>query len=99
MLDFASSAVPDAGETGSPSAADTEILDAYSHAVTSVADSVGPTVVRVEVVKANGRSGGVGSGVIIAPDGLVLTNSHVVEGAKAIQLQDAEGRVMDARSL
>src|SRR5262249_57149336 len=43
--------------------------------------------------------GGVGSGVIIAPDGLVLTNSHVVEGAKEVRVQDAEGRVMDARAL
>jgi S1-C subfamily serine protease len=100
MLDFASSTdVGDIGEAASPSASDTEILDAYSHAVTTVADSVGPAVVRVEVGKGNGRSGGVGSGVIIAPDGLVLTNCHVVEGAKHVQLQDAEGRVMEARSL
>ena len=100
MLDFASSSdVRDIGEAASPSATDTEILDAYSHAVTSVADSVGPAVVRVEVGKGNGRTGGVGSGVIIAPDGLVLTNCHVVEGAKTIRLQDAEGRVMEARSL
>ena len=37
--------------------------------------------------------------MIIAPDGLVLTNCHVVEGAKEVHLQDAEGRVMEARSL
>jgi S1-C subfamily serine protease len=43
--------------------------------------------------------GGVGSGVVIAPDGLVLTNCHVVEGAKEVRLQDAEGRVMEARVL
>ncbi len=47
----------------------------------------------------NGRRGGVGSGVTITPDGLVLTNCHVVEGAKAVRLMDAEGRVMEARSL
>ncbi|HEY2758327.1 MAG TPA: trypsin-like peptidase domain-containing protein [Pseudolabrys sp.] len=97
MLDFASSS---AGESASaPSVSDTEILDAYSHAVTSVADTVGPAVVRVEVRGANGRPGGVGSGVIIAPDGLVLTNCHVVEGAKEIHIQDADGRVMEARKL
>ena len=45
MLDFASSS----GGKAASSAADTEILDAYSHAVTSVADAVGPAVVRVEV--------------------------------------------------
>ena len=65
----------------------------------SVADAVGTAVVRVEVKGPNGRPGGVGSGVVIAPDGLVLTNCHVVEGAKDIRLQDAEGRLMDARKL
>jgi len=100
MLDFSSSPnVGDVGEAAAPSASDTEILDAYSNAVTSVADSIGPAVVRVEVRNKQGRPGGVGSGVIIAPDGLVLTNCHVVEGAKEVLLQDAEGRVMEARRL
>src|SRR5262245_57289531 len=100
MLDFASSSdVGDIGEAVAPPAWDTEILDAYSRAVTAVADTVGPAVVRVEVRNEKGRPGGVGSGVIIAPDGLVLTNSHVVEGAKEVRLQDADGRVMDARRL
>jgi S1-C subfamily serine protease len=99
MLDFSASDIGDVGEVAAPSASDTEILDAYSHAVTSVADSIGPAVVRVEVRNSQGRPGGVGSGVIIAPDGLVLTNCHVVEGAKEVRLQDAEGRVMEARRL
>ena len=100
MLDFASSSdVGDIGEAVSSSASDTEILDAYSRAVTSVADTVGPAVVRVEVRDGKDRRGGVGSGVVIAPDGLVLTNCHVVEGAKQVLLQDAEGRVMEARRL
>jgi S1-C subfamily serine protease len=100
MLDFASSSdVEDKGLAAAPSASDTELLDAYSHAVTSVADTVGPAVVRVETRSANGRSGGVGSGVVIAPDGLVLTNSHVVAGTKEVRLLDAEGQVMEARLL
>ena len=100
MLDFASSSdVEDKGLAAAPSASDTEILDAFSHAVASVADMVGPAVVRVETRAANGRTGGVGSGVVIAPDGLVLTNSHVVEGAKDVRLLDAEGREMEARRL
>src|SRR5450631_1228786 len=98
MLDFASS--PDREDAGPPAdfSPNTEILDAYSYAVTSVADAVGPAVLRVETRGAKGP-GGVGSGVVIAPDGLVLTNCHVVEGAKEVRLQDAEGRVMEARSL
>jgi S1-C subfamily serine protease len=100
MLDFASSSdVEDKGLTAAPFASDTELLDAYSHAVTTVADTVGPAVVRVETRGANSRTGGVGSGVVIAPDGLVLTNSHVVHGAKEVRLADPEGRVMEARLL
>lgn len=100
MLDFTSSSeVEDEGLIAAPSASDAEFLDAYSHAVTSVADKVGPAVVRVETRAANGQTGGVGSGVVIAPDGLVLTNSHVVEGAKEVRLLDAEGRSMEARRL
>ena len=97
MLDFASS-LEGEGVTPPP-APETDLLDAYSNAVTSVADTVGPAVVRVEVRNAKGRPGGVGSGVVIAPDGLVLTNAHVVEAAREVLLQDAEGRVMEARKL
>jgi S1-C subfamily serine protease len=98
MFDFASS--PEREDDGAILALspDTEVLDAYSNTVTAVADSVGPAVLRVETRGAKGP-GGVGSGVVIAPDGLVLTNCHVVEGAKEVRLQDAEGRVMEARSL
>src|SRR5581483_9389919 len=43
--------------------------------------------------------GGLGSGIVISPDGLVLTNSHVVGSSKQIRLQDIEGVVTDARVL
>ena len=100
MLDFASSSdVEDIGGTAAVPSADVDLLDAYSSAVTGVADAVGPAVVRVETRAANGRPGGVGSGVVIAPDGLVLTNSHVVQGVKDVRLADAEGRLMEARTL
>jgi S1-C subfamily serine protease len=78
--------------------ADAGLLDAYSNAVIAVAERVGPAVMRVSTRRADSR-GGVGSGVVIAPDGLVLTNSHVVEGAREFELTDAEGRIMPAHLL
>jgi S1-C subfamily serine protease len=76
------------------------LLDAYSRAVISTVDRVGPAVVRVERL-ADGKNpgGGVGSGVVIAGDGLVLTNSHVVGGAKSVRLSFADGSHREARVL
>ncbi|HEU4661597.1 MAG TPA: trypsin-like peptidase domain-containing protein [Pseudolabrys sp.] len=99
MLDFTSSTSGGDERHVLQSVSEPEIFDAYSNVVMTVADQVGPAVVRVETRGGNGRPGGVGSGVVIAPDGLVLTNSHVVEGARELRLMDAEGRVMEARSL
>src|SRR4051812_20580332 len=69
------------------------LLDAYSRTVAGVVDAVGPAVVRVET------RGGAGSGVIIAPDGLVLTNSHVVQGRREARLVTPDGRTLEARVL
>ena len=74
-------------------------LDAYSRAVAAVADRVGPAVVRVESTDQNQRHGGVGSGVIIAGDGLVITNSHVIGGARRVRLTFAEGGEAEAQVL
>jgi S1-C subfamily serine protease len=62
-----------------------EILDAYSHAVTSVVEKVGPSVVSVAV----GRGGG--SGVLFTPDGYLLTNAHVVERARGLSISLPDG--------
>ncbi|MGH6940122.1 S1C family serine protease, partial [Hypericibacter sp.] len=80
------------------SPADESPLDAYSRVVSSVADRVGPAVVRVESGGPD-RRGGIGSGVIIADDGLVLTNSHVVAGASRVRLVLSEGRETEAQVL
>lgn len=69
-------------------------LDAYSRAVARIADDVGAAVVRVDGI--GKRRGAIGSGVIIAGDGLVLTNSHVVAGARHVRLVLAEGHETDA---
>jgi S1-C subfamily serine protease len=80
---------------------DEELLDAYSHAVVSVVEAVSPSVVHVQVrgLRQGYTANGSGSGTIIAPDGLVLTNNHVVEGASAIDLALADGRHVAARTL
>lgn len=86
---------PDTGES------DADLLDAYSRAVVRVVESVGPAVVSVVVGKTlQGRRGeqmGAGSGVIVAPEGYIMTNNHVVQGAGRIEVRTADGTALPAR--
>jgi S1-C subfamily serine protease len=78
---------------------DGALLDSYSQTVTRVVEKIGPAVVNIRVHKAGGEgrrgpeSGGAGSGFVIAPDGFVVTNSHVVHGADKLEVALADGQV------
>jgi S1-C subfamily serine protease len=86
---------PDSGQVGQVPFSDGELLDAYSRAVSTAASRVSPSVVKIDVKQGRGR-GGSGSGFVFTPDGLVLTNSHVVRGSSQIKLTFLDGAVADA---
>ena len=79
-------ATPGFGEHAGGDAGDRELLDAYSEAVVSAVDRVKDAVVFIAA-----RRAGTGSGFLFTPDGYLLTNSHVVHGAVALQITLADG--------
>ena len=90
MLDDSGAAAPQ------DTSYETQLQDAYSSAVIGAVDTAGPAVVHIGVLKGN-KPAGVGSGLVVASDGLILTNSHVVSGAGAIKVSMADGQKSDAR--
>ncbi|MDP9138685.1 MAG: trypsin-like peptidase domain-containing protein, partial [Pseudomonadota bacterium] len=77
---------------------DGNLLDSYSQAVMGAVERAGRSVVHI-AVRGSGSRAGSGSGVVVAGDGIILTNSHVVNGAERIGVTLADGQQLSARVL
>jgi S1-C subfamily serine protease len=90
----------DGDRPGAPPASagydDDELLDSYSKVISAVVNRVAPTVVNIRVLSGERGPGG-GSGFIIARDGFILTNSHVVQGARELEVTLHDSRIFPAR--
>jgi S1-C subfamily serine protease len=71
------------------------VLDAYSRCIADVAERSSPSVLAIHTSQ-NGRHRGSGSGFAFTPDGLILTNSHVIHGANRIRVETTQGTAADA---
>jgi S1-C subfamily serine protease len=85
---------------GSEAPASLDLLDAYSRAVVAVVDAVGPAVVSISIGQETSRADfeplGAGSGFAVAPDGYILTNSHVVARAEKVRTTFMDGTRLPA---
>jgi len=103
-LDWVEAPAAAVGESGppptGPPVADAGVLDAYSRAVIQVVESVGPAVVSISLGRDSRAEEfeplGAGSGFVIAPDGYIVTNSHVVQNAPRIEAAFTDGRRLKA---
>ena len=75
---------------------DNELLDSYSATISGVVDRVAPSVVNIRVSTQSGRAGG-GSGFIVARDGFIVTNNHVVQAATEVDVNLHDGRSYPAQ--
>ncbi|TAM58802.1 trypsin-like serine protease [bacterium] len=80
--------------TISPAQRAPDLLDAYSQTVVGVVETAAPAVVGVHV-----KHAGAGSGVVFAPDGYVLTNSHVVHHGGEVNVVLHDGRELPAQRI
>jgi S1-C subfamily serine protease len=79
-----------------PAATESQALDAYSATVTAVAERVLPAVASIRVQRAGGTgAGGAGSGVVITPDGYLVTSAHVVAGSRQASAAFLDGTEYD----
>jgi len=93
-------------EAGAAGLHDAALLDAYSQAVVGAAEKIRSSVVKIDVTQADRRRSGQprerqggGSGFVFTPDGLILTNSHVVHEASRIGVSLADGRRFPAHTI
>lgn len=84
------------GPVTQASLGDAQLLDAYSQTIAAVVGRVAPSVVNIRVISGERGTGG-GSGFILARDGFILTNSHVVHGAREIEVTLRDARVYPAQ--
>jgi len=96
----APSSPPESRQAGQQPPSDAELLDAYSRAVTAVVERVGPAVVSIHIGERRRASefepAGAGSGLVITPDGYILTNSHVLANAREIRALFIDGQKLMA---